>query len=49
MTAVFSQDLRERDYPLLAPNALAERLRKVNQLFPANPGFEFGVYHRRRQ
>ena len=43
------QDLRERDYPLLAPNALAERLRKVNELFPANSGFEFAVYHRRRQ
>lgn len=43
------QDLRERDYPLLAPNALAERLRKVNELFPPNPGYEFGVYHRRRQ
>ncbi|MGO9515643.1 MAG: hypothetical protein ACLPND_01225 [Candidatus Korobacteraceae bacterium] len=42
------QDLRERDYPLLAPNALAERLRKVNDLFPPNPGFEFAVYHRRR-
>jgi len=43
------QDLRERDYPLLAPEALAERLRKVNELFPPNPGFEFAVYHRRRQ
>jgi len=43
------QDLRERDYPLLAPNALAERLRKINELFPPNPGYEFGVYHRRRQ
>ena len=43
------QDLRERDYPLLAPNALAERLRKINELFPANPGFEFAMYHRRRQ
>jgi hypothetical protein len=43
------QDLRERDYPLLAPNALAERLRKVNELFPVNPGFEFAVYHKRRQ
>ena len=43
------QDLRERDYPLVAPNALAERLRKVNDLFPPNPGFEFAVYHRRRQ
>jgi len=27
-------ELRERDYPLLAPPALAERLRKVNELFP---------------
>ena len=33
------QDLRERDYPLLAPTALAERLRKVNDLFPPNPGY----------
>jgi hypothetical protein len=43
------QELRERDYPLLAPNALAERLRKINELFPPNPGYEFAVYHRRRQ
>ena len=42
------QDLRERDYPLLAPAALAERLRKVAELFPANPGFEFAIYYRRR-
>jgi hypothetical protein len=42
-------ELRERDYPLLAPGALAERLRKINELFPPNPGFEFAVYHRRRQ
>ncbi len=41
-------DLRERDYPLLAPAALAERLQKVHELFPANPGFEFAIYHRRR-
>src|ERR1041385_8771409 len=41
-------DLRERDYPLLAPNALAERLRKINETFPPNPGFEFAVYYRRR-
>ena len=41
-------DLRERDYPLLAPNALAERLRKINELFPPNPGFEFAIYHRRK-
>ena len=43
------QDLRERDYPLLKPEALAERLRKINELFPPNPGYEFAIYHRRRQ
>ena len=42
------QDLRERDYQLLAPAALAERLRKVAELFPANAGFEFAVLYRRR-
>ena len=41
-------DLRERDYPLLAPTPLAERLRKVAELFPASPGFEFAIYYRRR-
>ena len=41
-------DLREREYPLLAPKALAERLRKIAQLFPANPGYDFAVYYRRR-
>jgi hypothetical protein len=41
-------DLRERDYPLLAPQAMAERLRKVAELFPANPGFEFAIYYKRR-
>jgi hypothetical protein len=41
-------DLRERDYPLLAPGPLAERLRKVAELFPANPGFEFALYFKRR-
>jgi hypothetical protein len=41
-------DLRERDYPLLAPSPLAERLRKVAELFPPNPGFEFAVYYKRR-
>src|SRR5205085_11482642 len=41
------QDLRERDYPLLAPAALAERLRKIAELFPVNPGFEFQVLYRR--
>ena len=41
-------DLRERDYPLLAPPAMAERLKKVSELFPPNPGFEFAVYYKRR-
>jgi hypothetical protein len=41
-------DLRERDYPLLAPSALAERLRKVAELFPANSGFEFSILYKRR-
>jgi hypothetical protein len=42
-------DLRERDYTLLAPPALAERLKLVQQLFPPNSGFEFHIYHRRKQ
>jgi len=41
-------DLRERDYPLLAPTAMAERLRKIAEIFPPNPGFEFNIYYRRR-
>jgi hypothetical protein len=41
-------ELREREYPLLAPAALAERLRKINELFPPNPGFEFNIFYRRR-
>ena len=41
-------DLRERDYPLLAPSGMAERLRKVAELFPPNPGFEFAIYYKRR-
>lgn len=41
-------DLREREYPLLAPPALAERLRAVAALFPPNPGYEFQVLYRRR-
>ncbi|MBV9182233.1 MAG: hypothetical protein JO356_13065 [Acidobacteria bacterium] len=42
------QDLRERDYPLLAAGALAERLRKIAELFPPSTGYEFAVYYRRR-
>jgi hypothetical protein len=42
-------DLREREYPLLAPASLAERLRKVGEIFPPNTGFEFAVYYKRMQ
>lgn len=42
------RDLRERDYPLLAAGALAERLRHVASLFPANPGYEFQILYRRK-
>ena len=41
-------DLREREYPLLTPAAMAERLRKIADLFPPNPSFEFNVFYRRR-
>jgi hypothetical protein len=41
-------ELREREYPLLAPQALAERLRLVAQLFPPNDGYEFAIRYRRR-
>lgn len=41
-------ELREREYPLLAPQALAERLRHVAGLFPANDGYEFAIRYRRR-
>jgi len=41
-------ELREREYPLLAPAALAARLRLVAELFPPNPSYEFAVKYRRR-
>lgn len=41
-------ELREREYPLLAAQALAERLRHVAQLFPPNAGHEFSIRYRRR-
>ncbi len=41
-------ELRERDYPLLAPGALAERLRLVAGLYPPNAGYDFAVRYRRR-
>jgi hypothetical protein len=47
-TDVDYYDLREREYPLLAPNALGERLRKIADMFPPNSGFEFNIFYRRR-
>lgn len=41
-------DLREREYPLLASPALAERLRAIAALFPPNAGYQFQVFYRRR-
>lgn len=41
-------DLREREYPLLAIPALAERLRLVADLFPPPGGYEFAIRYRRR-
>jgi hypothetical protein len=42
-------ELREREYPLLAAPALAERLRAVAALFPPNAGQEFSIRYRRRE
>ncbi len=41
-------ELRERDYPLLAPGALADRLRLAAELYPPNTGYEFALRYRRR-
>lgn len=41
-------DLREREYPLLAPAALADRLRCVHKLLPPNTGYTFEIRYRRR-
>jgi len=41
-------ELRERDYPLLAPQPLADRLRHVAEMFPPNAGYEFAVLYRRK-
>jgi len=41
-------ELREREYPLLAPAALADRLRLMAQLFPPNVGYDFSIRYRRR-
>lgn len=42
------KELRQREYPLLAPDALADRLRKIADLFPPGPGFQFSIVHHRR-
>ena len=41
-------ELREREYPLLAPSALTARLKKIAELFPPNPGFQFDIFYKRR-
>ena len=41
-------ELREREYPLLAPQGLADRLRMAAKLFPPNSGYEFAIRYRRR-
>jgi hypothetical protein len=41
-------ELREREYPLLTPAALAARLRQVADLYPPNPTYEFAVRYRRK-
>ncbi|GGH01902.1 hypothetical protein [Silvibacterium dinghuense] len=41
-------ELREREYPLIAAPALAERLRMAAKLFPPNAGYEFEIRYRRR-
>ena len=41
-------ELREREYPMLSPVALAARLRVVAELYPPNPGYDFAVKYRRR-
>jgi hypothetical protein len=40
-------ELREREYPLLAAPALAERLRHVAQIFPPDAGVEFSIRYGR--
>jgi len=42
-------DLREREYPLLAAPALADRLRLASELFPPAASYEFAIRYRRRR
>lgn len=41
-------DLREREYPLLAAPALADRLRTIAELLPPPQGYDFSIRYRRR-
>ena len=41
-------ELREREYPLLTPSGLADRLKKVAAIFPPNSGFQFNIFYKRR-
>jgi hypothetical protein len=41
-------DLREREYPLLAAPALADRLRLIADIYPPPPGYDFAIKYRRR-
>lgn len=41
-------ELREREYPLLNPSALGDRLKKVAEIFPPNSGFQFNIFYKRR-
>lgn len=41
-------ELREREYPLLNPSALGERLKKVAEIFPPQPPYQFNIYYKRR-
>lgn len=42
-------ELREREYPLLAAPALAERLKHVARLFPPSGAHEFTIHYRRNR
>lgn len=42
-------ELREREYPLLAAPALAERLQHVAKLFPPSAAHEFSIHYRRNR
>ena len=41
-------ELREREYPLLNPTALGERLKRVAEIFPPHSPYQFIIYYKRR-